>query len=73
MRKAWAARVRFVHGATFEDLAAGDVMLWREAEPGADVFVIGPLAHIGANLSQNGLRKGIALVDRINVARSGHR
>src|SRR3989449_8531414 len=47
------------HRAALEDLAAGEVMLGSQTQPGAAVFVIGPLVHVCADLRENGLGKGI--------------
>src|SRR4029077_2905577 len=51
--------VAILHGAALEDLATGDIILWREAQPRAKVLLIGPLAHIRANLGEDRLRNGI--------------
>lgn len=52
--------VTMLHGAALEHLATGDVMLGSEAQPRAEVLVIGPLAHVRADLGSDGLRPGIA-------------
>ena len=52
--------VAILDRAALEDLAAGDVIFGSQAQPGAEVFVIGPRAHVGADLCEDGLRQGIA-------------
>jgi hypothetical protein len=56
----WGSPVAVVHRAAFEDLATGDGIAWSEAEPGATVCVIRPLAPGSTDVRQDGLRQGIA-------------
>jgi hypothetical protein len=51
--------VAMLQGATFQHLATGEVMLGSQAQPGAEVFLIGPPAPSSANLGEDGWRDGI--------------
>lgn len=52
--------VAMLHGAALQHLATGEVIFGSQASPGAEVFVIRPLTHVGADRGPYGLRKGIA-------------
>ena len=52
--------VPMLHGPAPAHCATGDGIRRGQPSPGAKVCVIGPRAHVGANLSQNRLRHGIA-------------
>lgn len=58
--KGLCSPVALFHGAALEALAARDVILGGEAQPGAKGFVIGPFAHVCTNFRQGGLRQGSA-------------
>jgi hypothetical protein len=56
----WGGTVAILHCAALEDRAAGAVILGRQAQPGAEVLVSGPLAHVRTDLGSEGLRQGLA-------------
>jgi len=54
-----AGAVVVFEGAGSEDLAAGDIVMGGQAEPGAEVFDGGELVHIGAGFGGDGLGDGL--------------
>ena len=56
-RKAWPARLSVFKRVIAQNLAAGDFVVRGQAKPGAEVFLGGEAAHIGADFGEDRLRQ----------------